>query len=841
MTIGKTTVKIDEIFKNAKASSVDFTESVISLGKEMGALPSIAQKAVTMFSNFEKINLPDDEINNFATSFVSLSEAEKKAALNFVSFESASQQDKFNTKVSNLSSGTDLNSSLFQQELATKSLDEQTQKLILTEAGLIDSHGKYNIISEAQAQANIKASQTFNALTDTQKAEVLAAEADVAAKQVQKATNTGLIASNGALAVSFEVVKKAMIGIGIGIAITAATAAISAGMEALNEYAKGLDKYATAVKNAEEASSAFKEEQSTLESYRNEIKENAKQILALEEAKKNASKEKTVSDDEIAKLRNQNSLLQANIRLHEIQAKKEAEKANDSALDALGAKNYNTHLAEPQYTSEFSDGLHDTVSDMTAEEYLKSQIAQWYQLNDELTEAHKNYSALRHPTEEQTAAFEEQTAQIKEQIATLDDNITNVGSDLTEIFSNIADDGSEKFDDLSKRSGECSDMLNKWDDAAHGASDAADEVKNSVKNAAEAFDKINSEIDGIQSAYKSLNSAVQEYNTHGGISLDTLQEILALDDKYVNCLVDQNGQLSLNMNTFQELAKMRLKEAEAAAVQQAIQELNNVTAEDEVETAGAVCGAIGDKVNILGLLGEQYSNVTGCMIAAHDAEELFTGYHNASLKNAAKADEIMSALDKRLELIHNTLNSVSGSVKGAANALGGFSDSAKDASSAANKLKDSLDKQKDALEKEQKQLKAYGEAIVDNLDKQIDKLKKEKELQDKIYEDEIDDLNEKKDALEKANDEQDRAIKLAELQEALDRAKSNKTVRIYTHEKGFERGANENDVQEAQGNLDDQIRDNKREDEIQSAFIIFYFPLSPPSCFRRLNCHKSSI
>ena len=295
------------------------------------------------------------------------------------------------------------------------------------------------------------------------------------------------------------------------------------------------------------------------------------------------------------------------------------------------------------------------------------------------------------------------------------------------------------------------------------------------------------------------------------------------------------------MNTFQELAKMRLKEAEAAAVQQAIQELGNVTAETEVEDAGAVCGAIGDKVNALAVLGEQYGNVTGCAVALGQAEALVNGYQSAYSKNASKAREIMGALDKKLALLHSTYNSVSSSALGAANALGGFSDSAKDASSAANKLKDSLDKQKDALEKEQKQLKAYGEAIVDNLDKQIDKLKKEKELQDKIYEDEIDDLNEKKDALEKANDEQDRAIKLAELQEALDRAKSNKTVRIYTHEKGFEWGANENDVQEAQGNLDDQIRDNKREDEIQSAFIIFYFPLSPPSCFRRLNCHKSSI
>lgn len=570
MTIGKTTIKIDEIFENVKTNSSDLTQTVLELGKALNDVPGVTQKIVTTFADFKKVKLPDDEIQNFTIAFSQLSKAEKDAVLQFLEFENAGQRTDFNDYLSDLSSGTALNASLFQQELATKSLDEQTQKLILTEAGLIDSHGKYNIISAQQALENIKATKTFNELSDAQKAEILAANADSLEKQKQQAANAGLIASNGALAVSFEVVKKALIGIGIGLAITAVTAAVSVGIKALNEYVDSLDTYKTAVESADEASSAFKEEQSNLESYRNEIKENTKQILALEEAKKNASKETAVNDNDITKLRNQNSLLQANIRLHEIQAQKEAEKANNSALEALGVQKYNTHLAEPQYTSEFSDGLHDTVTDMTREQYLKSQIAEWNQLNEKLTEAHKNYSALKNPTEEQTAAFEEQATQLKNQMSTLDDNITGVYSDLKDIYDKAADDGNDEYDELIKRSGESADAFNAWSEAAHGTSEAIEEVKESAEDTASTLESINSGIDSIQSAYKSLNSAVQEYNTYGGISLDTLQEILALDDKYVNCLVDQNGQLSLNMDTFQELAKMRLKEAEAAAVQQAI-------------------------------------------------------------------------------------------------------------------------------------------------------------------------------------------------------------------------------------------------------------------------------
>lgn len=817
MTIGETTVKIDEIFKNVKGGNANFTESIIDLGKELGSIPQIGQKVVTTLADFEKITLPDDEVQNLATSFANLSDAEKKAALSFISFKDDKQQNSFNNSVSDLSSGEALNSSLFQQELATKSLDEQTQKLILTEAGLIDSHGKYNVVADLQAQENIKASTTFNALNDAQKAEVLAAEADVVAKQTQKAANSGLIASNGLLALSFEAVKKAMIGIGIGVAIAAITAAVSAGIKALDEYAnKYVHAYENTVDASKEANTSFKEEQSTIESLRNEIDKNTKSLKELREAKKGVSDEDAIADSEIESLENQNAQLEANIRLHEILAQKEAKMANDNAEEALGMQRYNTHLAEPQYTSEFSDGLHDTVSDMTGEQYLRSQIEEWNKLNAELTEASKNYAALENPTKEQTAAFEEQSSQIKAQMEVLDNNITNVYSDLNEIFNSISDDGSDSYKELAERSAESADIFNDWSKTAHGLSSALNEASDAAENSVVSFDKINEAIDTIQSAFKSLDSAVQEYNTYGGISLDTLQEILALDDKYVNCLVDQNGQLALNMDSFQALAKMRLQEAEATAVEQAIQELKNVTDEDEVANAGAVCGAIGDKVNSLAVLGEQYGNVAGCAIALANAEALVSGYQNAYTTNSAKAKEIMGALDKRLELIHHTLNNVSGSARGAANALGGFSNSAKDASKEAERLKDALNSQKDELEKQQKQLKAYGNAIVDNLDKQIDKLKKEQELQDKLYEKEIDDLNDKKDALEKANDEQDRAIKLSELQEALDRAKSAKTVRNYTHEKGFEWVANENDVQSAQGDLDDQIRDNNREDAIKA-------------------------
>lgn len=168
------------------------------------------------------------------------------------------------------------------------------------------------------------------------------------------------------------------------------------------------------------------------------------------------------------------------------------------------------------------------------------------------------------------------------------------------------------------------------------------------------------------------------------------------------------------------------------------------------------------------------------------------------------------------------------------------------------KQKTALEKQKTALEKESNKLKIYGQAAIDEIEKREKALNKEKEAQDKAFEAEIDHLNEikdakdkeldaetkrikeekdakdkawekekkqleeKKEALQDANDEEDRAIKLAELKDALAKAQANRTVRIYNRNQGFVWAADQETVNDAQTALDDQMRDWKRDDVIKA-------------------------
>lgn len=135
---------------------------------------------------------------------------------------------------------------------------------------------------------------------------------------------------------------------------------------------------------------------------------------------------------------------------------------------------------------------------------------------------------------------------------------------------------------------------------------------------------------------------------------------------------------------------------------------------------------------------------------------------------------------------------------------------------ALEKQKTALEKQKTALEKESNKLKIYGQAAIDEIEKREKALNKEKEAQDKVYESQIKELEKRKTALQKANDEEDRAIKLAELQDALEKAKANHTVRIYNKNEGFVWRADQQAVSDAQNDLDDQKRQWKNDDILQA-------------------------
>ena len=85
-------------------------------------------------------------------------------------------------------------------------------------------------------------------------------------------------------------------------------------------------------------------------------------------------------------------------------------------------------------------------------------------------------------------------------------------------------------------------------------------------------------------------------------------------------------------------------------------------------------------------------------------------------------------------------------------------------------------------------LKIYGDAMTEEIDKRIE-------------------------ALQNANDEQEKAIELAKLQAELEKAETQKTVRVYTSN-GYEWQADESAIKEARDNLNSKQREDALNDEI---------------------------
>lgn len=336
---------------------------------------------------------------------------------------------------------------------------------------------------------------------------------------------------------------------------------------------------------------------------------------------------------------------------------------------------------------------------------------------------------------------------------------------------------------------------------------------------AENWDTIDGKIDSIQSAFKAAQTAAEEYNQYGYVSLDTLQELISLDSQYLSVLIDKNGQLNLNADTYQKLVNARLQEARAQAISQALNELELITTNGQISADSTAIGIISAKQQALAGLSGQYSAVYESAMTAAQAQALADGYIQAYNRNHAEADRVMSNLNAKLALIDSTAKNATKTYGGLNNAVNGFTKASDSAADAAKDLAqaqvDAAEAALEALEKQQNQLKIYGQAMIDELDDRIDALNKEKETRTEYFEKEIELLEKEKEALQDKYDEEDREFELQQKKDAYAKAQANKTVRVYDENRGFIWKADDSAIADAEEDLNDTIRDNNRDDAIK--------------------------
>ena len=123
----------------------------------------------------------------------------------------------------------------------------------------------------------------------------------------------------------------------------------------------------------------------------------------------------------------------------------------------------------------------------------------------------------------------------------------------------------------------------------------------------------------------------------------------------------------------------------------------------------------------------------------------------------------------------------------------------------ANKeLQKQLDLQNENLAKIESAM-SYAQTLIQD---EIDALNDDKEAISDSYDERIKKIQEEKDAFTESNDELQRTIDLQNAKFALEKALRNKTVRIYRAGQGFVYEADQEEVRNAQSELDQQVYDN---------------------------------
>ena len=418
------------------------------------------------------------------------------------------------------------------------------------------------------------------------------------------------------------------------------------------------------------------------------------------------------------------------------------------------------------------DKVNSAIDTLVAN-YDKEELAE--------SELYSSLTSLKGQLEDNVNAYKNalDAYQDNEAVVAVGDALKTANIDSKESFDDFVEsviESEDANDDYADKIREVAESAYpEYADAADEAADANSNFGDSAKdvNIDELWQNVNSQIDSIQSAYNSLTSAIDEYNQYGALSMDTLQSLLTLDDQYLACLIDQNGQLSLNMQSFQNVANARLNDAKATAVQQAMEELNTIAQNNEISTAGGAASALANKGAVIDTLAAQYKNLGDWAGYAAKAEALADAYGKAAAVDADAADAVMSGLNAKFALIDSTMSQIQSSAAGAGKALGGYGNAAKGAGGSSggaakqvDELTDSLNKQKEAieetkkaLEEQQNQLKIYGQAAVDELEKRIDALNDEKDAQDDAFDKEKERIKNEQELKDAAFDKEKKRLK----------------------------------------------------------------------------------
>ena len=361
----------------------------------------------------------------------------------------------------------------------------------------------------------------------------------------------------------------------------------------------------------DESTQAYEEAKQKTKEVENELENINTQITALEKKDKLSF----TDEEELQKLKSQREELENSLAIAQ---KLEEVKKNAAAQDIQEELDYKSQNPFDYWNI---DEAEQSIED--AKKILKDA-------GNEVAESLGNdRENIRLETQDMMAAYKElaeEIAEQKEKMAeseTISEEDQEALEEMEEVYGNLGGylaENAEKFQDWSdtlegggeqaeETRGELEDLLSQiYDtidatdentsanennsDSASQAAEAQAQLKESLTYTEEELENLNGEIDEIQSSYGILATAVDEYNSTGGITLDTLQQLLSLNGEYLSALQLVDGNLQISSQAQQDHAN-KLQQDTLALIENASMQDLQAMAE---EAAGNVASVAGSKI-----------------------------------------------------------------------------------------------------------------------------------------------------------------------------------------------------------------------------------------------------
>ncbi|MBD5478084.1 MAG: hypothetical protein HDR08_10505 [Lachnospiraceae bacterium] len=316
-----------------------------------------------------------------------------------------------------------------------------------------------------------------------------------------------------------------------------------------------------------------------------------------------------------------------------------------------------------------------------------------------------------------------------------------------------------------------------------------------------ALGELTEQLDKIKSAYSNLKNAMDSYSSTGSITIEQFQSIIEQGDDFLDYLTLEDGQLGINEQAMYDLAKARIAEMKAQAIQGVVDNVSKIETEADADSYLASTNYdLADSYHTLaeaqliawstsalekGLSQDYVDKVTNK--ARNDINKIralvnkvdFKNFSGASSSSAAEQAEKdwKNVLDKETDLLEKQL---------AANIITFQEYTDKRRQIVEDYYRDGkirAEEYYDALESMYNhQISLYDRvvnAVTDRIDDEIDKLKDQKEAIENSYQAKIDAIQEEIDALNKANDARQEQIDLEKAQYEAERARNQRVNKVY--------------------------------------------------------------